>query len=222
MEKHKLIEAYKMIVLFETNRQELSMTRYFQMITQMTGVLTTHCSHCTAATKQAHNSFTIFVFRKLQEYPDLVLPTPQFKGRLGNDYFKKQFSILSFELLRNNVNLLSKDIADSRKKKLDTTDLEYDLELLKQYIKDKLSFFDTYTEKQVQENVEENIKEESIIDENNEPATRRNRAVDKDILLQMKNEGKSNVECAEHFGVSKQAIGKLLKTLTHGKEEEDN
>ena len=219
--KKSILEALKYIIMFETQPKMLKMTEYFALIGRVTGSKNLFCTSCFAATKQTHNSFTMLIFREMQNYPEMLIDMPEMKGKYTKPYFVSAIPVMSFELLKNNINTLNTEIGQLIKRKLPTEDSLHNLEAIKRYYHEKLNYFVTielqnHIKEIEQEQLAISLAAESSLKEG-DPVKQRNRLIDREQLLQMKEDGETNVACAKFFGVSKQAIGKYLKSIKNEK-----
>lgn len=224
--KETIIHAYNTCVLFETQKLHSSKD-YLKLIQDLTGVKTTYCATCAAATKQVHNQFTVWLNRYIVDnFPELVVPLPTFETKYKSEHFQKNLQCISFEMLRNNVLNIRKDIAANKNNPSQYAALLHDYNAMQSYFKSKLSFKsmpevsnETIISNETNEDCDPNETKVSnelqdfsaMQDGSFEKRAYSKRTIDLEVLKQMKSEGKTNVECAEHFGVSKQAIGKALK-----------
>jgi len=215
--KETMMESLRYITDYELRQHNYGLQQYFNHIAEVTGTRAETCSHCAALTKQIHSHFSMFVFREISSnHPDLQLMLPELQGpQKGSNYYH-QIPMWSFEILMSNIEKLSTDIITYRKRGYDVSALMFNQQVLIDYRKSKLYYFKSLEKQQ------EEVKAiaDTLVDAVEEvkttmPYVKRESSsiIDESILLVMKEEGKTNVECAEYFGVSKQAIGKCLKRI---------
>lgn len=212
----ELLELLEMSIKYEKDRKNLDayISKANEVLAPTIGYR--KCNGCAQLMKRYHNDFQKAIWSAIIKEDATYAPElPKFNtAKYTSDYGIKTLQILSFEDLRNSeVNCRDAAlVARKRKNIIEEQNNIADESLIRAYRLTKLAYFEEFLPQleskmaqvqaeQVQEETESTNKE------------RRDRSIDKQLLLQMKEEGRTNIFCAAHFGVSKAAISLMLKEL---------
>lgn len=225
-----LLELLEMSIQYEKDRKNLK-----AYISKANAVLKPtigyrECNGCAALMKRYHNDFQRAIWSAIYAENPLYVPSsPSFvTPRCNSEYFTRSVLFLPFELLKDAETNCKNEMLKARKRRnlIEEQNYDNDCKLLQEYRLTKWSYFETFLpelETRLQAELGAKIAEENIVTEITETniesieeiddKDRRNRLIDKDELLKLKEEGKTHQECGDHFGVSKAAISLMLKDL---------
>lgn len=223
--RDEIVDAIRKINAFEIGK--LAVKDYFNFInTTRIGIpKVTPCSGCPNLTRRVHSDFQIWVWRTaLADYPELIPEIPQFHSyKYKSEFYMEQLKVLSVKKIQEHMAAVRTTIASNRANVTLATELQKDLTALDEYRKAKMGYFlpgghwdKLVASEQAKSNIVEVVIDETQTDSGDEPKERkggRQSKIDSEALLKMKDEGKTNVECAEFFSVSKSAISQTLKQL---------
>lgn len=217
--EEQLLEGLRLSTNYEKRRVDID--SYFITMNVILNPSTPYkvCGGCAALMKRYHSDFQKRLWSELQKTsPELVPALPEFKTpRFLTEYHRNNLPTLStadYLALESNC----RNEAAKYKKKgnfLMQQDCLFDAEALKNYRLTKYNYFEEFYPNYLEtlKKEEEKAQEETVEVE----VKQRDRSIDKDLLIQMKEEGKTHQECADYFKVTKGAISKMLKSLNYVK-----
>lgn len=217
-----LLELLEMSIKYEKDRKNLD-----AYISKANAVLSPtigykKCNGCSALMDRYHSDFQRAIWSAiLKEDPRYVPELPALKApKHTTEYAQQTLKSLPFkELRRYETNCKDSFLAARRRRNLiEEQNYAEDENAIRAYRMSKYTYFETFLpelEAKIAQELAATQEVENIVteeqDENNKD--RRDRLIDKELLLQMKADGKTHQECADYFGVSKPAISKMLKEL---------
>lgn len=220
--REQLVEAINLFLSYEQGK--INTESYFSGINRLRGTKSVACKACASATRRQHSDFQIWVWRTaLDQHPDLVPEAPEFVSfKFNNEFYKTQVRVASFKKLQDLIDGIVYAISGLRGKNNEMIEqYKIDKEALMQMKRVKAGYFlEDGHYKSIGKNAQvEEVQEE--VEPKKERKGGRKSKIDQDVLLQMKQEGKTNAECATHFDVSKAAITQTLKLMNYGKDNKE-
>ena len=214
-----LLELLEMSIKYEKDRKNLDAYISKANAVLMPTLGYKKCNGCAALMDRYHSDFQRATWAAIYKEDARYIPElPALKApKHTTEYAKNTLLSLPFkELRRYESNCKDSAVAAKRRKNVIEEQNYSDDELaIRAYRMTKYTYFETFLHELEAKLAEENQPEvvvENIVTED-EQKGRRDRLIDKELLLQMKAEGKTHQDCADHFGVSKAAISQMLKDL---------
>lgn len=179
-----LNNLHNLIVSFEDNK--ISATKYFEQVTNISGMKLNGCNTCGAYNNKLHNDIQIMFWNKVSEIaPDYLPKTTMFKlAKFNSPYYQEQIPTWSFKLIKNNIEALKTERDRSQIVKRDQS-------LYDAYQSDIETLTKIYQSKRVFQTYEEDLSD--------------------DDLIRLKDAGWSTTQIADRLKVSNETVRKKLK-----------
>lgn len=211
-----LLELLEMSIKYEKDRKNLDAYISKANAVLMPTIGYKKCNGCSALMDRYHSDFQRAIWAAIHKEDARYVPDlPLLKApKHTSEYAQANLKSLPFKELRRYEQNCKDTALAARKRKNLIEEQNYleDEVALRAYRMTKYTYFETFLP-ELEAKLAQSSTEEKIVTEEPDQKAKRDRSIDKELLLQMKAEGKSNVECADFFGVSKSAISQMLKAL---------
>lgn len=216
----QLLEGLRTSLAYE--KKEMDLKNYILKMNVLLKPTTPYqpCGHCSALMKRYHSDFQKALWTQILEEDSRYVPElPKFEtAGLNNEYQQRNLRIIGLsDLVAIESNLRNQSIRLKRKNNpIDAQRFIDDNNSLRDYRLAKYNYFEEFLP-----NLEKKLAEEKEMQEKAKVESR-DRSIDKEELVKMKNDGATHKECAKHFGVTSGAISQALKKLNYVKPKKKN
>jgi len=216
---NQLLVALKAAITYEKEHKNLK--QYFNVVNSVLypNAPIKECSSCGALMEKYHGDFQRQIWTRIMNEDASYIPElPTFETvRYNTEYQVKTLKLCSFKDLRMNETNCDNEAKKMRRigNGVEAQKHLNDKEALKTYRLAKYNYFEKFLpELEAALEEEQRLALVAAQEEENKPVKeRRDRLINKEELIVMKEAGKTHQECGDHFGVNKSAISLMLKEL---------